>query len=246
MFHFYRFTRLFVLVVLVIAGSIGGTFAATHVVKAQDAKTSCDIDLANITKVLADAKAAYAKGDQNAGRDAVNAAQSALTAIINRCTDQTSKMAACAYTFDATVRNGPSKGANVRGLMALTEINPNEFAGFVVDKNSMKSGKPTLTAVAGKVNAKQISLTFTLSDKTQIKGVGPFGDKFSDCTAAVEGDLTGPKDGDVGDWLAAANDGGRAACIAAGVRRCIAQYGPNGSADCAVNAAAACVALYQQ
>jgi hypothetical protein len=243
-----RFTRLLtasaVLVLLTVA-TIGGALTAPRTALAQAGKVNCAVDLANVNKTLADATAEYAKGNTDAGREAVLKAQTMLSEVISRCAEPAAKQASCTYSFDATVRSGASKGANVRGIMTLVELKANEFAGFVVDRASMKAGgKPEMIPVEGKVESKKISLTFTLKDKSQIKGVGAFGDKLSDCTAAVEGDLTGPKADDTGDWLGALNGSGRSSCISAGIRRCVSQFGANGSAACGADAAAACVALY--
>jgi Tfp pilus assembly protein PilX len=220
------------------------------------AQAQCAIDTAKITQLLNDAKTAADKGDTATATKALSEARTLIQKTENQCENtKTNAMASCGMVFDATVRKGASAGANVRGILSLVESKGGQFTGVLVpnvlstvklDDAAIKAVKDKVVTVKGAVANKQIELEFSLPGGASIKGVGPFdGNGLVDCLGALEGSLTGPKSDDVGDWLGAPTGGGRAACISRGVSACVRQYGANGSAACAAEVTAQCVALYQ-
>lgn len=238
-----------VLAVLLFSFSLSQTFA----------QAICVADSAKVDALLATAKAAADKGDNAAATDALAQARQLIQKTENQCNGANkgnTANAVCSFVFDATVRNGTSKGTNVRGLLTLVESKPGEFSGLLIpglmpstklDADSVKKLAGAPVVVAGSLANNQINLAFNLADGAMIKGSGAYpSSTLADCNGSLEGTLTGPKSDDVGDWLGGESGGGRAACISRGVSGCIAQFGANGSTACSVEAAARCVALYTQ
>jgi hypothetical protein len=116
------------------------------------------------------------------------------------------KVAGCQYKFDATVREGPSAGTNVGGTLVLVQAKPDDagsFKGAVVPPGVQVAGAQ-FVPVTAQVNGKDVTLTFSLADGSQITGTGTTEAGIGDCRGTMSGSFTGPKANDKGDWLGGA------------------------------------------
>jgi hypothetical protein len=104
----------------------------------------------------------------------------------------------CYYLFDATVRSGPSMGANLHGRLIFFETEPDVIAGSVIPLEG--EDMTPLATMTGALQEGMITLNFTLPDGAMINGVGPMRGTVRDCETLI-GTLTGPGDGDAGDWI---------------------------------------------
>jgi hypothetical protein len=102
----------------------------------------------------------------------------------------------CAYTFEMTVRSGPSAGFSVSGRFSLVQQADGSYAGGLVD-GATQSYYP----VTGTVVGDALELRFTTPQGEVMVGRGPrLGDFASSCMSSFEGTLMGPETSDTGDW----------------------------------------------
>lgn len=99
----------------------------------------------------------------------------------------------CVQEFSASVRQGPSAGLELYGILVL---GPQDGA----DVPAVLQTADGDIAVAGTID-EHLVMTFTLPDGTEIRGSDPNVDSLADCPQTLEGDFTGPKQDDGGDWI---------------------------------------------
>ena len=104
----------------------------------------------------------------------------------------------CEVNFEATVRQGPSSGVALAGILD-----------FKVDASGDLGGKlrgPDGSEIpaAGQVDGRAIHLVFDLGDEQTVFGVGAARGEITNdtCGLALGGPFVGPQPGDMGDWLA--------------------------------------------
>lgn len=187
--------------------------AATY---AQD-EVNCDApDYGAVEEALAQASAALNSGDMPAMFAAQAQAQALYRAIGNKCIlepvaqhfglDEATVQAladapSCQYLFDATVRTGPNTGANVHGTLSLLQNTDTGAVGYVFPDD----GGALVPVAAQFGDNHAITLTFTLPDGATIVGTGTTVSSVATCYGAIVGSLTGPAEGDAGDWIGAPN-----------------------------------------
>jgi hypothetical protein len=111
----------------------------------------------------------------------------------------------CQYKFDATVRQGPSVGLNLRGRLTLMQQTPGDLVhavGLVVPEGEADAAHAV--PVQALLASPALTLTFTLPDGSAITGTGTMEAPLSDCRGTMDGGFTGPAGADTGDWLAGA------------------------------------------
>jgi hypothetical protein len=103
--------------------------------------------------------------------------------------------------FTAVVRQGPTRGMILAGKLRLRASRDGAVDGSVVSNDGA-----VLVNLVGQVNGHALYLTFDLGysgrTRTRMFAVGTLSTAFPDCTGAMGGSLTGPQDGDLGDWSA--------------------------------------------
>lgn len=102
----------------------------------------------------------------------------------------------CSMGFEATVRNGPSKGTQLAGLLKFKTLENGQLADA---KLFPAKGEPI--AVDGQIVDGRAALNFHLAGGGVVAGTGDFQDKKDLCSGTLKGPLTGPQPGDSGDWL---------------------------------------------
>lgn len=133
-------------------------------------------------------------------------AQSAITtsAVITGTTTDSSAGSGqagpvhCLIDFEATVRQGPSSGVTLLGVLDFKV----DEAGVLYGKLMQKDGSELL--VAGQVEGRAVHLVFDLGDEQNVFGVGTAKVRITNdtCGLALGGPFVGPAPGDAGDWLA--------------------------------------------
>ena len=112
--------------------------------------------------------------------------------------DEVAQMPFCEYRFEATVRSGPDAGLALNGTLALMQNSDTAAVGYVYSLDQTATAVPVL-AELGDQNA--VTLTFTLAADESIIGTGYLTANINSCFGGIEGVLTGPTSGDVGDWI---------------------------------------------
>ena len=112
--------------------------------------------------------------------------------------DEVAQMPFCEYRFEATVRSGPDAGLALNGTLALMQNSDTAAVGYVYSLDQTATAVPVL-AELGDQNA--VTLTFTLAADQSIIGTGYLTANINSCFGGIEGVLTGPTSGDVGDWI---------------------------------------------
>lgn len=117
----------------------------------------------------------------------------------------------CLIDFEATVRQGPSSGVALLGVLDFKV----DGAGVLYGKLMQKDGGELL--VAGQVEGRAVHLVFDLGDEQNVFGVGTAKAQITNdtCGLALGGPFVGPAAGDSGDWLAkrlGGNPGSTPAC----------------------------------
>src|SRR4051812_47686172 len=105
----------------------------------------------------------------------------------------------CNYTFEASVKHGPSTGTRLGGAFELADANDRLFA--ILHDDTLGDVK-----AQGLVDSDQgvLEMTFQLPDDARIVGTGAVSAAMPDegCQeATLSGGFSGPKDDDFGDWL---------------------------------------------
>jgi hypothetical protein len=99
-------------------------------------------------------------------------------------------------TFEATVHVGPDRGLTLRGQFTAHVTPQGRLTGRVTPK------KGRAVAVVGQITGLAVNLAFTLGAGRYLFGVGTSLSEIKPGTMGeMGGPLTGPRGGDLGDWL---------------------------------------------
>lgn len=120
--------------------------------------------------------------------------------------EQHQEVNVCKYEFAADVRSGPSAPLRVAGTLRLAQREGQELLGEIQPEGG---SAPILTTGRISEDGETITLRFQLIDGRVIRGSGPARGGPEGCTGIMDGTLTGPGAGDVGDWLGTALTAGR-------------------------------------
>ena len=115
--------------------------------------------------------------------------------------------ATCRLTLVATVQLGPSAGVVLSGTTPGELRGDLEFAigdGGVVDSARLRLADGTEFPVVGQVTGRAVHLSVEVAADRPLILVGTAAQDLSDCTGPIDGLLTGPQPGDLGDWHATA------------------------------------------
>ena len=104
----------------------------------------------------------------------------------------------CLIEFEATVRQGPSKGAIFKGIFDFKLDATGALSGTLMQQD--QSAVPA----AGQVTGRAVNLAFTAGKDKFVFGVGTAVSAVTNdtCGTALGGPFVGPEAGDAGDWLA--------------------------------------------
>jgi len=117
----------------------------------------------------------------------------------------------CTLSLDAHVRLGPSAGQVLRGTA------PGELRGqlsFALDaqgaitQGQLSLGDGTVIPVVGQASGRALNLRLAFGSQQAIVAIGTAEQDLTTCQGAVDGLLTGPQAGDLGDWHATATAAG--------------------------------------
>jgi hypothetical protein len=101
----------------------------------------------------------------------------------------------CMVTFEATVRQGPSTGLALRGLLA-GRLMPSGR----IEEGAVVLPDGTRLHLVGQVNGLAINLLIRLGVGRNLYGVGTLENELHLCTGTMGGVFSGPQAGDIGDW----------------------------------------------
>lgn len=104
----------------------------------------------------------------------------------------------CLLNFEATVRQGPSKGVTLKGVFDFKVDETGNLHGKLLQNDQSE------VLAAGQVIGRAIHLVFAVGKDQDIFGVGTAKTKINNdtCGLALGGPFVGPAPGDSGDWLA--------------------------------------------
>ena len=104
----------------------------------------------------------------------------------------------CLLDFEATVRQGASKGVTLKGVFDFKVDETGSLYGKLLQ------GDQGEILAAGQVIGRAIHLVFAVSKDQDVFGVGTAKTKITNdtCGIALGGPFVGPTPGDSGDWLA--------------------------------------------
>lgn len=110
----------------------------------------------------------------------------------------------CTFTFTGTVRVGPSAGQLLAGGTTPGELRGTltvaaDPQGDIAQGRLAVTGGPTITVV-GQISGRAINLRLALNAQQVVVAVGTAAEELATCQGAVDGVLTGPQLGDLGDW----------------------------------------------
>jgi hypothetical protein len=106
----------------------------------------------------------------------------------------------CLLLFEATVRQGPSKGKGVVGVLALAVDASGQIDGELL------RGHGGRNRVVGQTVGRAINLLIDLGDGQILYGVGTADSDVAACQIGdLGGPLVGPAPGDAGDWTIVTN-----------------------------------------
>jgi len=141
----------------------------------------------------------------------------------------------CASDFTADVRSGPHAGMHLEGTLVVMEKAGGGVSAFLA--HAGQDGDEPMQVPATLANG-QLTLSFGVEGGT-IVGTGAFDGDYDNCPEELEGDFTGPAEGDTGDWIAGFCYYNLSACIAAvtfaGKATCFAGCSYAGYTDAACN-----------
>jgi hypothetical protein len=109
----------------------------------------------------------------------------------------------CLVDFEATVRQGPSKGVALKGVFDFKVDETGTLYGKLLQENQSE------ILAAGQVIGRAIHLVFVVGKDQNVFGVGTAKTKINNdtCGLVLGGPLVGPAPGDAGDWLATIRGG---------------------------------------
>lgn len=101
----------------------------------------------------------------------------------------------CGIPFELEVRQGPSAGTRVGGILALTVADDGSATGV------LRSGDGEIATVIGQVNGQAVALRFDLGGESVVFGTGLSVGQLAACAVTdMGGSAVGPNPGDLGDW----------------------------------------------
>jgi hypothetical protein len=101
----------------------------------------------------------------------------------------------CVMPFEVAVRQGPSAGTTVRGLLFLSVDDEGVASGSLAAHGGIDAD------VSGQVTGDAVSLRFALQNGALLYGTGVVnGDLLSCVVYDMGGPAVGPAEGDLGDW----------------------------------------------
>lgn len=107
----------------------------------------------------------------------------------------------CTNLFEAIVREGPNAGLAVTGLLILPVPDAQgAFSGQLYPAGADGAYEDAPLTVSGEATDTTLSLTLTTASGQVLQGTGPIDAPMDSCPEPIEGTLTGPEAGDVGDW----------------------------------------------
>jgi len=109
----------------------------------------------------------------------------------------TAALKGCFFDFSADVRSGPNAGLKLEGELMVMERPAGGNAVAFVQKDQTEEEPLIVDATFA---GGQVTLRFPLAQGT-IVGTGPMDADLSTCPDDLAGDLTGPAEGDTGDWI---------------------------------------------
>src|SRR5581483_710885 len=125
----------------------------------------------------------------------------------------------CAATITATIRSGPSASLTLPGA------NPGELAGTItfsiaptgaIDQGALTLRDGTALPIVGQATGRQLALRARVGLGQTLVLMGVADQDVTGCSGAVDGLLTGPQPGDLGDWHATLAGAAVGATTAAG------------------------------
>ena len=116
---------------------------------------------------------------------------------------QNNMQPAYSLNFDASVRQGPDKGLSLKGKLTFNV----DEDGTVTGKLTQKNGK--VFKMSGQAYGRMVTMAFYVKDKGFIYGSGMFLEKLDGKFSGLRagGTLSGPREGDLGDWEGYAGEG---------------------------------------
>lgn len=107
----------------------------------------------------------------------------------------------CSIPFSATARVGPDRGVTQSGMLTI-----HEGAGGAVSGTLAQAHGKT-TKWRGQLNGQAISMIIVVPKKGALFGTGMLAEPLSKghCGLTAGGTFSGPREGDIGDWLSASN-----------------------------------------
>lgn len=122
--------------------------------------------------------------------------------------EQAAQASTCTLAFAANVRLGPS----LKQALTETGTTPGELRGqlrFALDAKgtlqnaSLRLADGTSLPVIGEATGHALQVRITLAERVALVAVGVGEQPIADCRGAIDGVVTGPQVGDLGDWHAA-------------------------------------------
>lgn len=110
---------------------------------------------------------------------------------------QESSDAVCYTQFTATVRQGPSAGLAINGILAMKASEDGAIDGATLWTED--SDDPI--QVVGQALGRLIGLVFKVDEEQAIYGTGVMETDISVCGGGMGGPFSGPTEGDSGDWF---------------------------------------------
>lgn len=137
-----------------------------------------------------------ALGGIGAGAVAAVAGTSLRRAAAQDATPAAGSGDVCMQEFTATVRQGPSAGTTLTGILQL----PATETG-AIDNGVLWLADEESVDVVGQATGRLIGLVFTVADGQTIYGTGVMENALAECGGGMGGTFSGPTEGDSGDWI---------------------------------------------
>lgn len=101
----------------------------------------------------------------------------------------------CGVPFELEVRQGPSAGTVVSGILSLAVDADGTTIGW------LRAGNGEVATVTGQINGQAVALRFDLGGEDVVFGTGSSVGELAACAVTdMGGSAVGPKPGDFGDW----------------------------------------------
>ena len=117
----------------------------------------------------------------------------------------------CEFSFQANVRLGPSAGDILDGGTTPGQVsgllNVEVGADGDIASGALKLSNGKTLKVVGRSDGHELNVRIQTGAGKALVGFGLGANPITDCTGAIDGLLTGPRPGDLGDWHAQAKGG---------------------------------------